>query len=226
MQIAQSVVVITAAGSAIGRAMAMHFSQLGAHIALIDTDASHLQTTLERCQTLKNPCHGYLIKDLTEANIHQIGLKVLQDFGSIDILVNCWQGIVLPNLLSSHSEEHMTQALTQDSTLFFSFGRFIANYMKSNKRAGVILNVITSETLDTTNYTIGNKAMIAGLTQNWAKELKHFDVRVGSIVPISYQETNTSAPLSLSMQYEMVRSAEYIVENDYFNGRIIEAEHQ
>lgn len=105
MQIAQSVVVITAAGSAaIGRAMAMHFSQLGAHIALIDTDTSHLQTALECCQTLKNPCHGYLIKDLEEANIHQIGLKVLQDFGSIDILVNCWQGIVLPNLLSSHSE--------------------------------------------------------------------------------------------------------------------------
>lgn len=76
--------------------------------------------------------------------------------------------------------------------------------MKSNKRSGVILNVITSESLDTANYTIGNKAMIAGLTQNWAKELKHFDVRVGSIVPISYQETNTSAPLSLSMQYEMV----------------------
>ncbi|MGQ5486458.1 SDR family NAD(P)-dependent oxidoreductase [Photobacterium damselae subsp. piscicida] len=121
MQITQSVVVITAAGSAIGRAMAMamHFSQLGAHIALIDTDTSHLQTTLECCQTLKNPCHGYLIKDLEEANIHQIGLKVLQDFGSIDILVNCWQGIVLPNLLSSHSEEHMTQALTLDSTLFF-----------------------------------------------------------------------------------------------------------
>ena len=58
MQIAQSVVVITAAGSAIGRAMAMHFSQLDAHIALIDTDASHLQTTLECCQTLKNPCRG------------------------------------------------------------------------------------------------------------------------------------------------------------------------
>ncbi|OOF13766.1 hypothetical protein BZG79_07855 [Salinivibrio sp. MA427] len=64
--------------------------------------------------------------------------------------------------------------------------------------------------------TVAN-AMIGGLTQRWAKELSGLKIRVGGIVPRHRHRA------TFEMDDELIRNAEYIVSNDSFNGRLLEA---
>jgi len=227
MNIAQSVIVITAAGSPMGKAISLHFASLGAKLALVDIEADRLQQTQQACLAAGGNSHPFLLEKQNEASIASLINDVHLYFGSIDVLVNYWLGSDLPMLFSPASVDQFCRSMSEGATPFFIFGKQAANYMREHHCEGVIVNLAAN--LINTHQPInnGSKAMISGLTQSWAKELAEFNIRVGGVVPLSFANECTppsSNLLSQPLQYEIVRSAEYIVANDYFNGRMIEAE--
>ncbi|OLQ69423.1 short-chain dehydrogenase [Photobacterium proteolyticum] len=228
MNIAQSVIVITAAGSPMGKAISLHFASLGAKLALVDVEADRLQQTQQACLAAGGNSHPFLLECQDEVSISNLIDRVHHRFGTIDVLINYWFGSDLPTLFSPSSVDQFCRSMSEGATPFFIFGKQAANYMRVHHCEGVIVNLAAN--LINTHQPInnGSKAMISGLTQSWAKELAEFNIRVGGVVPLSFAHEDDHPPLgnllSQPLQYEIVRSAEYIVANDYFNGRMIEAE--
>ncbi|PRP49542.1 hypothetical protein C7B71_21495, partial [Bacillus halotolerans] len=82
------------------------------------------------------------------------------------------------------------------------------------------------------------KAGVAAMTVTWAKELARYNIRVGGIAPgfIATEMTQTikpevleriekSIPLQKMGQPEdIAKAAQFILENDYFTGRIIDCD--
>ena len=227
MKIAHSVIVITAAGSPMGKAISLHFVSLGAKVALVDTDPERLQKTHLACQAAGGDSRTFLLEKQDETSIATLIQSVDRHFGAIDVLVNYWLGSDLPLLLSPASVDQFCRSLTDGAAPFFIFGKQAANYMREHNSKGVIVNLAGNQFSTQQPIHNGSKAMISSLTKSWAKELAQFNIRVGGVVPLSYDnctECPVSKQLSQPLQYEIVRSAEYIVANDYFNGRMIEAE--
>lgn len=227
MKIAHSVILITAAGSQMGKAISLHFASLGARLALVDTEPERLKQTYEACIAARADAHAFLLHEQNEKTIERLIANVHQHFGAIDVLINYWLGSDLPLLLSPASVDQFCRSLTDGAAPFFIFGKQAANYMRKHNNKGVIVNLAGNQLNTQQPLNNGSKAMISGLTKSWAKELSEFNIRVGGVVPLSYDHCTdcpVSKQLSQPLQYEIVRSAEYIVANDYFNGRMIEAE--
>ncbi|MGF1690524.1 SDR family oxidoreductase [Photobacterium kagoshimensis] len=229
MEIVQSVILITAAGSPIGKAISLHFASLGAKLALVDIDKVQLDQTYRACKACGAQCEAYNLAQQDEASIKHIFDSINQRFGSIDVLINYTLGAELPALFSPASVDKFSHSMIELATTFFAFGKQAAHYMRSCNRKGVIVNLITQpQDSDQLLNFDSTKAMVSGLTQSWAKELSDFNIRVGGVVPITLgcdcSDCSTNHVINQHLQYEIVRSAEYIVTNDYFNGRILEAE--
>ncbi|WP_299014554.1 SDR family oxidoreductase [uncultured Photobacterium sp.] len=227
MKIAHSVIVITAAGSPIGKAISLHFASLGAKLALVDIEKERLQDTHQACKKAGGITHPFLLESQNEATISTIIQDIHSHYNDIDVLVNYWLGSDLPKLLSPASVDKFYRSMAEGATPFFIFGKQAANYMREQNRPGVIINLAANQTNPHQYINNGAKAMIAGLTKSWAKELAEFNIRVGGVVPLAIDYEDTQEPhavFSQTLLYEIVRSAEYIITNDTFNGRMIEAE--
>ncbi|WP_273857343.1 SDR family oxidoreductase [Photobacterium sp. GSS17] len=227
MNIAQSVILVTAAGSPLGKALSLHFASLGAMLALVDSHPQSLQQTLSACRAVGAPSQSFLTQYDDEQHVAEIIDNVHHHFGKIDVLVNCWLGAELPSLLGPSSVDQFSQTLIKSMTPFFVFGKMAARYMCAQSCRGVIINLAADTNCAHTAIHSGSKAMVSGLTLSWAKELAEFNIRVGGVVPLTIDcpcRNQSQNVISLPLQYEIVRSAEYIVANDYFNGRMIEAE--
>ena len=81
------VIVITGAGSGIGRALEKAFHQEGAYLALNDIDAKGLQTTINKIGDSSNTFHKVLDVGKCEA-VERFAAAVVGHFGHVDIVIN------------------------------------------------------------------------------------------------------------------------------------------
>ena len=87
------------------------------------------------------------------------------------------------------------------------------------------------------NYT-ATKAGVAEMTVTWAKELSRYGIRVGAIAP-GYINTEMVAAIREDVKQKIIdqmplkrlgnpseisHTAIYILENDYFTGRVIDCD--
>jgi 3-oxoacyl-[acyl-carrier protein] reductase len=112
--------------------------------------------------------------------------------------------------------------------------------MVKHQVKGVIINISSisrAGNLGQTNYS-ATKSAVDAMTVTWAKELSKFGIRVGAIAP-GYINTEMVAkirpdvlerviqniPLGrLGEMEEISRAAQFIVQNDFFTGRIMEVD--
>jgi short-subunit dehydrogenase len=86
-EFAGRVVVITGAGSGIGRALAQQFASLGARLALSDIDAATLEQTLALLPRATE-ARGYLLDVAARDAVFAHAEQVRADFGPVHMLVN------------------------------------------------------------------------------------------------------------------------------------------
>ncbi|WP_232313191.1 SDR family NAD(P)-dependent oxidoreductase [Enterovibrio coralii] len=125
MDIAKSVIVITAAGTPTGRAMAEHFCRLNARVALVDTDSQNLQTTYENCLKVGGICYSFFLADRSVENISHLFTEVNREMGAVDVLINYWQAGGLPNLLASNPI--VDETIADVASNLYLFGRGAAS---------------------------------------------------------------------------------------------------
>lgn len=80
------VVVITGAGSGIGRGLALDLSRRGAHLAISDIDEVGLAETAERCAPARVHTYRLDVADRTAVLDH--ASEVVEDFGRVNMIVN------------------------------------------------------------------------------------------------------------------------------------------
>ncbi|MCW8346719.1 SDR family oxidoreductase [Vibrio sp. ZSDZ65] len=223
MIIKDSVVLITSAGTTLGAMLAIHFSRLGAHVFLCDTDASKLHSTYVRCKDMTHQVEKVLISDISMPNIEQLFNAVEQKSGKVpDVLVNHWLSLPRQSLTDTISGRQFITQFSLLASSLFMFGQVAAERM-SQGQSGVIVNVVAQEPNQNLSDLDNTMSMVSGFTKSWAKELEPHNVRVGGVIPMKSHNFNISGHWA-EIQDELTRTTEYIVTNDYFSGRVVSTE--
>ena len=143
-------------------------------------------------------------------------------------------------LTSRMSLEDWQAVIDVNLTGVFLGTREAAACMVRRGTQGVIINISSisrAGNMGQSNYAAA-KAGVAALTVTWAKELARYGIRVAGIAPgvIATNMTAAMKPEALEMlksviplgrlgtPEEIAHTAMYILENDYFSGRLVEVD--
>ncbi|MDV6315401.1 SDR family oxidoreductase [Idiomarina sp. HP20-50] len=247
MQIKDSVIVITGGAQGLGLSMAEDFAKQGAKLALIDINGDVLGDAQEQCEKLgAAKVVGYEVDITDEESVETVFEQIQQEFDGIDVLVNN-AGLLRDGLLIKFKDgelkskmplQQFQSVLDVNLTGTFLCGREAAAQMVKADKKGVIINISSvarAGNMGQTNYS-ATKAGVVAMTVTWARELGRYGIRCGAIAP-GFIETPMTAQMkpeavdrALAMvplkrwgqPNEIAHSARYIIENDFFSGRVVE----
>jgi len=248
MDLENKVVVITGASRGLGRKMAEMVAAKGARMALAGIEDEGLEETAGLCSKAGGEARCYRTDVSDESAIVALFDNVKRDFGRVDALISN-AGITRDGLLvkvkdgkitGKMSLEDWESVLKVDLRGVFLCAREAAVKMIEQGDGGVIINISSisrSGNVGQTNY-VAAKAGVAAMTVTWANELARHGIRVAAIAP-GFCDTKMVAnvpqkildkiiariPLRrLGKPEEIGHSAVYILENDFYSGRVLEVD--
>ncbi|CAG5128084.1 unnamed protein product, partial [Candidula unifasciata] len=108
--VSDQVVLVTGAGSGIGRLLSVRFARLGSRLVLWDIDELGNQQTSELVRSAGSEASIYTVDLSKRADIYKAADRVKQDVGDVDILVNN-AGIVTGKKLFDCPDELMQKTV-------------------------------------------------------------------------------------------------------------------
>ena len=178
-------VIITGASRGIGKGIAEVFAKHGANIAFTYRSSDEKAKALEY-ELSSNGCKakGYKSDASDFDAAQQLSKDVMDDFGSIDVLVNN-AGITKDGLLMRMSEEDFDSVMNINMKSVFNMTKAVLRPMLK-ARAGSIINMSSvvgvKGNAGQANYS-ASKAAINGFTKSTALELGSRNIRCNSIAP-------------------------------------------
>ena len=247
MQIENNNFVITGAAQGLGEAISVELARKGARLALLDVNAEGLDQTLQRCQKAgAADCYAFICDVASEKSVEHSFAGIEEYLGPVAGLVNN-AGILRDAMLvkvkdgeivDRMSLEQWQQVIDINLTGVFLCGRAAADSMIRNNKGGVIVNISSisrAGNIGQSNYAAA-KAGVAALSSTWAQELARYGIRsaaiapgvfetemVASLKPEAHQRITNAVPLQRTGAVEeLAHAVRFIIENDYFSGRILE----
>ncbi|SEQ45013.1 3-oxoacyl-[acyl-carrier-protein] reductase [Hyunsoonleella jejuensis] len=188
--------IITGASRGIGRGIAKVFAEQGANVAFTYSSSVEAANALEK--ELKDAgvnAKGYQSNAASFAEAQKLAEDVVNDFGSIDVLVNN-AGITKDNLLMRISEEDFDKVIEVNLKSVFNMTKAVQRTMLK-QRKGSIINMSSvvgvKGNAGQTNYA-ASKAGIIGFSKSVALELGSRNIRSNVIAP-GFIETEMTAKL-------------------------------
>ena len=178
-------VIITGASRGIGKGIAEVFAQQGANIAFTYRSSDEKAKALEE-ELSANGCKAKGYKsDASDFDAAQkLAADVLEEFGSIDVLVNN-AGITKDGLLMRMSEDDFDSVMDINMKSVFNMTKAVLRPMLK-QRKGSIINMSSvvgvKGNAGQSNYS-ASKAAINGFTKSTALELGSRNIRCNSIAP-------------------------------------------
>ncbi|WP_423840595.1 SDR family oxidoreductase [Vibrio mytili] len=247
MDINNSVIAITGAGQGLGQMMAIILAQAGADLALIDVNESGLKDTQDQCHMLSAKAITYLLDVTNEVDVERAFDDIIQDFGQLNGLINN-AGVLRDGLLvkvkdgvvNKMSLQQFNHVMNVNVTGTFLCGREAAVKMIETGSTGVIINISSvsrAGNIGQTNYS-ASKAAVATMATTWARELARYGIRAAAIAPgvvhtamaeqmkpEAIERLEKMIPLGrMGETSEIAHAVKYILENDYFTGRVLEVD--
>ena len=187
---------ITGATRGIGKGIAEVFAKHGANVAFTYNSSVEPATSLEN--ELKShgvKAMGYQSNAANFDAAQELAKNVLEEFGSIDVLINN-AGITKDNLLLRISEEDFDKVIEVNLKSVFNLTKAVIRPMMK-QRSGSIINMSSvvgvKGNAGQTNYA-ASKAGILGFTKSVALELGSRNIRCNAIAP-GFIETEMTAAL-------------------------------
>ena len=244
MDVQGKAIVITGAAQGLGQKMAEIMAGLGADLALVDLDYERLRDTVRLCA--RGQVKDYPTDVTDEPAVEALFNSVQKDFGRVDGLINnagVTSDALLVKAVGGKVQRKMLltefhKVIAVDLRGVFLCGREAAVHMIESGRGGVIINISSisrAGNVGQTNYAAA-KAGVAAMTVTWAKELARYHIRVAGIAP-GFSETRMVATIPPKVKdkivstiplrrfakpEEIARAALFILQDDYYNGRILE----
>jgi 3-oxoacyl-[acyl-carrier protein] reductase len=243
-----AVIAITGAGGGLGSAMAKRLAAQGARLALLDDVTGPMKELQADLELTRADCLIIACDVSNEDAVDQAFADIKSHFGRLDVLVNnagiTRDGLMIKvkdgQLVSRMSLENWNAVINVNLTGVFLCGRAAAELMALAGGAGVIINISSishSGNMGQSNYTAA-KAGVAAMAVTWAKELARYGVRVNAISPgfIGTEMVRAMKPEALAKLSAMIpigrigepdeiaHAVQYIIENDFVNGRNIEVD--
>ncbi|MGF1687340.1 SDR family oxidoreductase [Photobacterium japonica] len=253
MDIKQCTIAITGAGQGLGQMMAITLAQAGADLALIDVNEQGLLDTQKQCQMLSAKTLTYCVDVTNEQEVEHAFAAIQADFGQLNGLINnagvLRDGLLVkaatkdkhdPNRLQKMSLEQFNTVMAVNVTGTFLCGREAAAAMMTLGCQGVIINISSvarAGNIGQTNYA-ASKAAVATMAVGWAKELARYGIRAAAIAPgvVHTEMANQLKPEAIARLKSMIplgrigdaseiaHAVKYIIENEYFTGRVLEVD--
>tara|TARA_B110000444_G_scaffold252111_1_gene280940 strand:- start:336 stop:1082 length:747 start_codon:yes stop_codon:yes gene_type:complete len=232
-------VIITGASRGIGKGIAEVFAKQGANIAFTYISQDEKATALQdELSAYGRKVKGYKSDASNFEAAQQLAADVLEEFGSIDVLVNN-AGITKDGLLMRMSEDDFDKVMDINMKSVFNMSKAVLRPMLK-QRKGSIINMSSvvgvKGNAGQANYS-ASKAAINGFTKSTALELGSRNIRCNSIAPgfietemtealakVQIQEWRDSIPLKRGGTSEDIANAALFLASDmsaYVTGQVL-----
>lgn len=171
------VVLVTGAGTGIGRAVAQRFAKEGASVMILGRTEETLKETAKFSERI-----SYTLADLEKTkDINRVLQEIQEQFGQLDILINN-AGWAPVTPISEVTMEEYDKVFNINVRALVNLTTHALPMLKETK--GNIINmssVICKNPLENMSMYAGTKAAVEIFTKIWAKELAAYNIRVNAI---------------------------------------------
>jgi 3-oxoacyl-[acyl-carrier protein] reductase len=181
------VAVVTGSGQGIGKALAVAMAREGAKVITNNrrpgTEGGDAETTAKEIRDAGGEAVAAFADIAKFDDAQKLIQAAVDNFGKIDILVNC-AGADAPRMIWNMSEEEWDRCIDSYLKGTFNCTRFAAALMRE-QRGGRIINMSSDAWLGTVghaNYGAA-KAGIVGFTRAVARELGRYGITCNSVCP-------------------------------------------
>lgn len=178
------VVLVTGAGSGIGRSHAHYFAQLGATVIVHDKDDEKVQDAIE-CIKQDGGKAVPLVCDACDSELFAAGIRRAGDsLGGIGILINN-VGVPADRPIEEIGKSDFDAAFNVNVFSSLVAVQSVLPAMKQRK-SGKIVNTSSNWGLighENSSLYSATKAALLGLTKSWARELAPWNINVNCIAP-------------------------------------------
>ena len=189
--------IITGASRGIGRGIARVFSAQGCAVAFTYSSNKEAADSLtEELSSLGVQVKGYQSNAANFEQAQKLVEEVIEDFGSLDILINN-AGITKDNLLMRMTEEDFDQVIEVNLKSIFNMTKAVQRtFLKQRKGSLIHMSSVVGVkgNAGQSNYA-ASKAGIIGFSKSIALELGSRNIRSNVIAP-GFIETEMTAKLS------------------------------
>jgi 3-oxoacyl-[acyl-carrier protein] reductase len=182
----EKVAIVTGSGHGIGKAIALGFAQVGAHVVVASRSQNNADATAQEVRALGRRSISLVVDVTKSADVNKTIEATLKEFGRIDILVNnVGRGgeIMLPCLQMREEDWDSYYRINMMSTFLCS--KAVSRTMIDQK-SGNIINIAsaagTRPDPGRTPYAASKAAQLS-FTTSLSIELAPYHIRVNSIIP-------------------------------------------
>lgn len=242
MDISGKNIIVTGGARGMGRQFALDLQAKGGKPFALDV----LQENLDELEK-EHGIPGRVVDVTDENQVETFFNEYTAQYGAPDVLINN-AGITADGLfvrkkddeIKKFSMANWNKVIAVNLTGVFLCGREAAAQMVKHGVKGVIINISSisrAGNFGQTNYS-ATKAGVASMTVAWAKELAKSGIRSAAIAP-GYVNTEMVAKIDkkvidkivaqipcgrLAEMKEISQAAQFIIECDFFNGRVLEVD--
>ncbi|MEJ2393526.1 MAG: YciK family oxidoreductase [Candidatus Thiodiazotropha sp.] len=181
-------ILVTGAGSGIGRAVAKAFAEHGATVILLGRTQSKLEETYDAIESAGWPTPALIPFNLEKApaeDYFALGQTLLNEFGVLHGLVHCAAKLSLLSRIDDYDVKTWNTVIQVNLTAPFLLTQACLPLMRKSEEASIIF---TSDRIGRKGkaywgaYGV-SKSGIEGLMETLADELENSQIRVNSIAP-------------------------------------------
>jgi 2-hydroxycyclohexanecarboxyl-CoA dehydrogenase len=207
MKLKRKTAIVTGGGSGIGRATALALGLEGANVAVADIAVDNAQRVSDEVAASGFASAIACKVDLTKkAEVEQMIQKVLQEFGQIDILVNCAGWDRLEPFIESNEE-------TWDKIIAINF-KSVLNTVKAvlphmiQRSSGKIINIASDAGRVGSSWEAvysGTKGAVIAFSKTLARETARYNINVNVVCP-----GMTDTPLMQAIRDQSEKTAKIV----------------
>lgn len=185
MQVKDKIVIITGAGSGIGKATAIHFAKHGAKVVVSDINLESAKKVVDEIVTNFGEALPIKANVAVFEEVENLIQHTVSAFGQLDVLVN--NAGIGPNLLKTHEAtlKDWDKVIAVNQTGVF-YGMKVALHQFLKQGYGNIVNIASLAGLKASPNNISysaSKFAVVGMTKSVAMEYATKNIRVNAVCP-------------------------------------------
>lgn len=198
-------VVITGAGSGIGRETALAFSRLGAEVVIADLHGEAGEQTAETIRAAGATAHAYAVDVSDVASMEDFAKRVMADHGVPDVVVNN-AGIGVAGSFLDTSAEDWRRIVDVNLMGVVNGCRLFGAAMAERLEGGYVVNVASAAAYTPSKMLsayVATKAAVLMLSESLGAEFAEYGIGVSAICP-----GIVNTPITTSTRYVGLSEAE------------------